>query len=99
MDTDGAVYILISIIMFAVVVFIAPKQAVKERTFYNQHLFEVTIDDNVYILDKVKNKLTHSRMWGNDRISFFLDDGTYVTSQVYKIRTIPKEIKSSESGD
>ena len=99
MDGEKIIYILAASIMFVVVVFFVPRQAEKERTFNKQHLYEVTIDGNVYILDKEKNKLTHSRYWGNDRISFFLDDGTYVTSQVYKIRVIPKKIKSSEEGD
>lgn len=82
--------IVLSLFLLVVVLFVAIPRAKKEQKIANKYLFEVTIDDKVYILDKKKNKLEHFVIRGTERITFILDDGTYVTSSSFKIRTIPK---------
>lgn len=104
MDNDGVFEIIFSIIvgviLIFVLIFVIVPRARQEKLNENKYLFEITVDNTSYILDKKKNNITHNYTWRNgERISFELDDGTYITSSTFKIKKILKaQHENQESG-
>lgn len=83
-----------------ILIFVVVPRARQEKLNEDKYLFEITVDNTSYILDKKKNNIEHTCNWRHgERISFELDDGTYITSSTFKIKKILKaQHENQESG-
>ncbi|MBQ9624084.1 MAG: hypothetical protein IJR39_12235 [Treponema sp.] len=91
MNTDGIFSIILSIMLALILIFVVVPRARQEKLNEDKYLFEITVDNVSYILDKKRNNITYTNTWrAGQRISFELDDGTYITSSTFKIKKIPK---------